>query len=324
MGHALTSAIVCLVMAGGPVATAHSTAASPGSSARASVSPDLVQPPTRSVNVTVTDKSGAAVTDLQAADVEVKVGGKIQEVVSVKEATAPLRIALLVADGGTGIFQFGLQRLIQKLLGRAEFALTSVIVQPEKLIDYSADVPSLRAGLTRVGSRGVQRGAQLMEAIHDATMTVASETRRPVIVVMRVGGESPSTLAASDVRAQLRNSRAILYVLSTAGAERGASSSPSPSVATDPTSQQSVFDHSDAGESASTLAQVLGEGSKESGGRYEQIVAMTMAGSLDRLADELLHQYQVTYTVPDGVKPGDKLSVSSKRKGLTVRAPSRH
>ena len=314
MAQTLTSSIVCLAITGGLVAATRSAAAP---------AVDFVQPRTREVNVTVIDKAGAPVTDLTAADLEVKVGGKTQAVVSVTQTTAPLRIALLVADAGTGIFQFGLQRLMQKLLGRAEFSLTSVVVQPERIFDYSDDVQALRAGLNRVGSRGVQRGAQLMEAIQDATMSVPSETRRPVIVVMRVGGESPSSLAASDVRTQLRNSGAVLYVLSTAGAERGASSSPSPSVATDPRSQQSVFDHSDVVESASNLAQVLGEGSKESGGRYEQIVAATMAVSLERLADELTHQYQVTYTVPENVKTGDRLSVSPKRKGLTVRAPAR-
>jgi hypothetical protein len=48
-----------------------------------------------------------------------------------------------------------------------------------------------------------------------------------------------------------------------------------------------------------------------------------MASSLERLGDELLHQYQITFTVPEGLKAGDKIVVSSKRKGLTVRAPSR-
>ena len=43
----------------------------------------------------------------------------------------------------------------------------------------------------------------------------------------------------------------------------------------------------------------------------------------EQLAQELLHQYEVVCSVPDGVKPGDKLSVSSKRKGITTRAPAR-
>jgi hypothetical protein len=52
-------------------------------------------------------------------------------------------------------------------------------------------------------------------------------------------------------------------------------------------------------------------------------VVNTHARALEQLADELLHQYEITYTLPDGVAPNEKLSVSSKRKGVTVRAPSR-
>jgi len=68
---------------------------------------------------------------------------------------------------------------------------------------------------------------------------------------------------------------------------------------------------------------VLGDGAKESGGHHDQVIATTHAKALEQLADELLHQYEITYTLPDGVKPSDRLSVSSKRKGVTLRAPSR-
>jgi hypothetical protein len=44
---------------------------------------------------------------------------------------------------------------------------------------------------------------------------------------------------------------------------------------------------------------------------------------LGNIADELLHQYEITYTLPAGQKPDDKLEVKSKRKDVTVRAPSR-
>jgi hypothetical protein len=62
---------------------------------------------------------------------------------------------------------------------------------------------------------------------------------------------------------------------------------------------------------------------KESGGRHEQVVATTHAQALEQLADELLNQYEIRYVQPDGVKPNEKLSVSSRRKDVTVHAPSR-
>jgi hypothetical protein len=71
------------------------------------------------------------------------------------------------------------------------------------------------------------------------------------------------------------------------------------------------------------LAQVLGDGSKETGGRNEQVISTTLISTLENIANELLHQYEITYTLPAGQKPNEKISVESKRKGVTVRAPSR-
>jgi hypothetical protein len=47
------------------------------------------------------------------------------------------------------------------------------------------------------------------------------------------------------------------------------------------------------------------------------------AKTVEQVAEELLHQYEIKYAVPDGMKPGDKISVTTKRKGVTVHAPSR-
>jgi VWFA-related protein len=280
-----------------------------------------LQPRTRTVYVSATDKQGSVVTDLQATEVEIKEGGKVREIVSAAPATVPLRIVLLVADQGTGAFQLGLGRFMQKLLGHAEFQLVSVVVQPEKLVDFSHNGPDLSAGLARLGPRGRQQGGQLMEAIQDATTAVQHEGRRPVIVVVRFGGEAASSLSADDVREQLRKSGAILYVVSAAGAQAAA---PSQARGTDAVSvQQGQFRDAELAEGAFNLAAVLGDGAKESGGHHDQVIATTHAKALEQLADELLHQYEITYTLPDGVKPSDKLSVSSKRKGVTLRAPSR-
>jgi hypothetical protein len=314
MPHAWTPSIVAVV-----VASALSGHASPSGVAGSGAG--AVQPRTRTVYVSASDKQGQAVTDLQAAEFELKVAGKARDVAGVEPATLPLRIALLVADQGTGAFQLGIARFMQKLLGHAEFALISVFVQPERLTDFSHEGRDLSAALGRLGPRGRQIGAQLMEAIQDATKEVRHEARRPVIVVMRLGGEALTPLSGEDVREQLRKSGAVLHVVSAAGAQGKA---PPQATGTDAVSvQQGQFRDAELAESASSLAQVLGDGSKESGGRYEQVIATTHARALEQLADELLHQYAITFVLPDGVKPNDKLSVSSKRKGVTVRAPSR-
>jgi VWFA-related protein len=283
-------------------------------------SSEQARPPrTRTLYVTATDKNGVAVTDLQATDFEVKIGGKVQEVGSAQPASVPLRVALLVADQGTGAFQLGIARFMQTLLGHAEFALISVVVQPVTIVDYSHDGPTLSAGLQRLGARGRERGSQLIEAIQEATNTVRHEARRPVIVVLRLGGESPSQISGNQVRDELRKSGAALYVISAAGAEGKAPSQARPGIS----AEQAQLADSELADSSANLALVLGDGSKESGGRHDQIVATTHAKALEQLAQELLHQYEVVCGSPDGVKPGDKVAVSSKRKGVTLRASSR-
>ena len=274
---------------------------------------------TRTVYVAATDNKGNAVTDLQPAEFEVKVGGKKLDIVRAERAEMPMRIALLVSDAGTGGFQAGLSTFIEKLSGRAEFALISVLVQPQIVVDYTSERSALQAGVRRLGPRGLERGAQLLETIRHAAQQVRREATRPVIIVVRVGGEGSTTLSGRDVREELRKSGAILYVISTVGAQRQAPSHARPGLSTE---QAQLHDDEEV-ESALNLGLVLGDGSRESGGHHAQVLSTTLIPTLAQIADELLNQYALTCVLPDGVKSTDRLSVSSKRKNVRVRAPSR-
>ena len=306
----LTSSIVGLAVVGAVVGGSRSIGMVAGA----------IQPNTSTVHVSVTDKTGSGVADLQAAEFEVKVGGKKQEVVTARQAVVPLRIAIIVSDGGTGGFQQGLANFMQKLLGHAEFALISVIVQAETVVDYTGEGGVLGAGLRRLGPRGrPQRGAQLMEAIQDALKGVRREGARSVILVVRVGAEAPTTVPGDDVREQLRKSGAILYVVSSVGAQRAAPSQARAGIS----AEQAQLRADEDADGALNLAQVLGDGATESGGRHEQVISTTLVPALEQVAAELLNQYEITYVRPQGGKPNDKISVTSKRKGVTIRAPAR-
>jgi hypothetical protein len=276
-------------------------------------------PRARTVYVSATDKKGNAITDLQAAEFELKIGGKKSEVTTVGIAQAPLRVALIVSDGGTGAFQQGLANFMQRLLGRAHFALISVIVQPEVVIDYSSEAGPLRSALLKLGPRGQQRGAQLLEAIDDAAKGIATEGTRRAIVVMRVGAEAPPSVSADDVRERLRKSGAVLYVVSTLGAQRQPPSQARPGIS----SEQAQLRADEDADGVMNLGVVLGDGSRESGGRHEQVISTTLVPTLEQVADELLNQYALTCVLPEGAKANDRISVSSKRKGVNVRAPAR-
>ena len=270
------------------------------------------EPRTRRVYVSVLDSKGAPATDITAADVTVKENGKDREVVSVAPATGMLQIAVLVDDNGTGIFRYALAKFIEPLLGRAEFAISTVQPQTIKLVDYTANAQALSAALAQLNARpGSNDGGQLLDGIAETAQELQKrEARRPIILALTVGGQEHSTLPAHHVLDKLRQSGASLHVLTvvnnTLRSQPGA------------TSAAALI-----GENMN-LGEVLGDGPKQSGGFRQEIVAATgIASGLQELAQALKQQYVIEYTLPDGVKAGDKLSVSLKRKGLTVRAPTR-
>ena len=229
----------------------------------------------------------------------------------------PFRIAVIVSDAGTGGFQQGLANFMQKLLGQAEFSLSRSSAQPEVVSDYSSEGAVLKEAVRRVGPRGRARGvgAQLMEAIQDATRSVANDGRRPVILVLRAGGEAVTTLEGDEVREDLRKSGAVLT-----SSPPSARSGPASSARTGISSEQAQMQDTDNAISALNIAQVLGDGSKESGGRHDQVISTTLVPALERVADELLSQYSVTCVL----RPASRRTTSCRsRRSARARASRR-
>jgi hypothetical protein len=265
----------------------------------------------RTVYINAFDDNGASVDGLTAADLELKEGGKVREV-SVRPAEGLMQIAVIVDDNGTGLFRAPLYRFLQRLEGRAQFSITTVVGQPLKLTDFTMDGRVLTEVVESLSARpGTPDGGQLMQGIYDAAQELEKrEAPRPVIVALSVPGEEHTTVPARYVLDKLRDSGASLHVfLMESRAVRQMA----------PVSRPSALL-----EENMNLGEVLGDGSKQSGGRREEIVAATgVFAGLQRLAEDLIDQYEITYSLPAGVKASDRLSVSAKRKGLSIRAPNR-
>jgi hypothetical protein len=248
----------------------------------------------RTVYFSAVDGDGGYVTDLRAADLTVKEGGKDRMIAAVEPATAPMDVFLLVDDGGLGAFRAGVAQFLQKMLGRGQFAISVLNPQPIKVTNFTADVEVLRAALDRMAPRGrVQPdNEQIVEAVGDAAKELQKRrTARRAIVVLTVGGEKPSSDMADDAVNALKSSGASLSVLHITGFE---------------------------------LGKVLGDGPRQSGGLIQHTTGSGPISPLvAKIADHLLHQYVLTYTIPDGVKLNEKVSVSTTRKGVTLVAPSR-
>jgi hypothetical protein len=270
------------------------------------------QPIARSVYFNAFDDNGAAVEDLAATDFAVKEGGKVRDVVGVRPAKALMQIALIVDDNGTGLFRAPLYRFVQRLQGKAEFAIVTVVGQPLKLTDYTMDGTILSEVLGSLSARpGTPDGGQLLQGIYEAANELTKrEARRPIIIALSVPGDEHTTLPAKHVLDKLKDSGASLHVFlvaNSAARQMVAVTKPSALL-----------------EENMNLGEVLGDGSKQSGGSREDIVAAAGALlGLQRLAEDLLHQYVLDYDLPPGTKRSDRISVSVKRKGVSLRVPAR-
>lgn len=215
----------------------------------------------RTVYFSALDAKDAPVTDLTAADLAVKEGGKDRAIASVQSATAPMYVSILVDDAGTGAFQSAVAQFIETMQGHAQFAIRAFNPQPSRLTDFTADAGALQAAINGIGPRGrvVTVGEQMMEAVSEAAKELQQRKAvRAAIVVLTVGGEQAQSHEAEPALDAVRNSGASLNVVHLAGLE---------------------------------LGQVLGDGPKRSGGMIQQIGGGVVPGPvLAKVADSLLHQ----------------------------------
>jgi hypothetical protein len=244
---------------------------------------------TRTVYFSATDASGAPEDNLSAADITVKEGGKERVVSSLKPATETMDIAILVDDGGRGVYQLGVMHFLQELLGYARFAISRFSPQAIKIVDYTNDIAPLQRGLDLLGRRGsaMTDGEQLVEAVYNSAKELQERNAvRPVILVLTIAGDTE--VRNPDITLNyLRHSGVMLNVLFVDAAHL-----------------------------------VLGDGPRETGGLAERVVASaSIDPGLQKIATALKHQYALTYTLPDGVKRSDRLSISTKKYGISIHAP---
>ena len=141
-----------------------------------------------------------------------------------------------------------------------------------------------------------------MEAIVEASHGLEKrKPARPVIAVMMIDRDVEfSNLYYQNVLDAIDKSGAALHVVSLG-----------------PT-------HETIGDEIRNRDQVVAIGTERTGGRRDNVLAYTGAGSrMKQLAEELLNQYVVTYTRPDRLIPPEKIEVTVTKPGLTARARTR-
>ena len=269
--------------------------------------PPVAEALLRTVYVTVTDGKGAPVPDLTAQDFKVKEGGKDREIVKAEPAKARPRLALMVEErlapdqsARVGLFEF-----VKRFNGAAEVSLITVGLRNNTLVPFVTDPNTLLKAINEL-SLNPQPTSNLTEGINDmAKIFEKDHPERPVMVVVGFSGGQAGGATASSILTQLRQSRATLYAV-TFGSP----------------SDNNAANLGTMGDE-SGREQVLGDGSKQSGGRRLDVVTTgAIPKALQQVADDLAAQYAITYALPDGVKPDRRFSVSTTRKGVSVRAPT--
>jgi len=273
----------------------------------AHVTPLAAEAVNRMVYVTITDAKGGPVTDLTTANFKVKEGGKDREIVKAEPAKARPHIALLVEErlAPEPSTRYALFEFVKRINGTAEMSLIMVGLRNTTVVPYVTDPNVLLKAINEL-SLNPQPTSNLTEGINDvAKLFEQQRPERPVIVVVGLSGGQAGGGSASSVLTQLRQSGAILY--SVTYGPPGTSNSANLGTMGDESGRE----------------QVLGDGAKQSGGRRLDVVATSaIPKALQQVADDLAAQYVITYALPDGVKPDRRFSITTDRKGITMRAPA--
>jgi hypothetical protein len=253
-------------------------------------------PAERTVYVTVLDDKREPVPDLTAADFVVKEGGKEREIVKVERATTPLRLALAVeermtADASvrTALFEF-----MKRLSGAGEISLITIGLRNTTIVDYTTSLEALVGGINKFTLNPARESVVGEGVLELANRFIDARPQRPVIVLVALSGGQAGA-SPRLVLDRLGQSGATMHAVTLAFSNTG----------------------------ASTGEEVLGEAVKQSGGRRIEVTATgAMPKSLLQIANEILAQYAITYSLPDGVKPDRRFNATLKRRGVSLRTPS--
>lgn len=258
----------------------------------------------KSMYVSVVDQAGAPVPGLGPSDFIVREDDITREVLSAVPADEPMQVAVLidtsdVARAQISYFRDAVPVFVNTLISggaRNQVAIVGFGDRPTIFADYTSDAAALKKAADRIWSTPMS-GPYLLDAILEVSEGIAKrELPRPVIVAIAAEGQELSYRHDDQVLDRLHKSGAQLYVLMLG------------------------TPYSSIREEARSRDIVITRGPDDSGGRREQILTGLGLGSrLKLLADQLRHQYRVTYSRPETLIPPEKVTVRSKRAEWSAR-----
>jgi VWFA-related protein len=260
----------------------------------------------RSLYVSVLNEAGEPVSGLGPSDFIVREDNVAREVLNVVRADEPMHLALLIdnsqaARDDIANIRQALPAFIAALTPAGEgvkhdISMIAVGGRPTILIEYTTNRVTLQKSTDRLWPQP-GGGAYLLDAIVEACQGLKKrEASRPVIVAVTLEGPDFSNRLHDQVLDPLRASGAALHVITIGPPSAGSS---------DEIRERDL---------------VLDEGPRTTGGRRDRLLtSMALGGAFTRLAEELTHQYRITYARPQSLIPPGHVTVASSTPGLEAR-----
>ena len=258
-------------------------------------------PRERTMFVSAVDQKGEPVEGLGPNDFVIREDGAAREVLRVSRAIEPIDIAILVDDSGAseGVMprvREGLTAFINRMSKGNQIAIIAMADRPTILSDYSSNTTRLLDAVGLLWSRN-RAGSTFMDSLYEVARGLERrETPRAVIVPVMTDGGDFVNRHYEQVMPEVKKAGAAIHAVTVGN-----------------------FMSSDTDE-LRNRGRVLAEGTKDTGGqRVNLLTPMAVQSSLERLARELSSQYKVVYGRPESLIPPEKIEVSARRPGLTMR-----
>jgi VWFA-related protein len=258
----------------------------------------------RAIYTSVLDKEGNPVEGLTVADFVVREDNVAREVLRVEPATAPMQIALLVdnsqrSNSTIRDIRDAAAEFIKGVTGtgmKNEVAVIAVAERPTIHVDYTSDQAKLLKGAALFPQPN--SGAYMLDGILETSQGLKKrEATRPVLVAIATNGPELSNRYHDQVLRPMNDIGASLHVVMVG---------PPPTDFTTDEGRERAY--------------VFATGSEDSGGRYDNVLAASaLPARLKQVANELTHQYLVTYARPQTLIPPEHVKITGKRQDLIVR-----
>ena len=181
------------------------------------------------LNATVTDASGHAVTGLRAEDFIVYEDGERQQVSQFEAERVPVSLGLAVDTSGSmagekmSAAQAAVSRFVVDLLGpRDQVFLYRFDSRPTLVQGWTDDRRAVVRSLGLVRPAG---GTALYDAVAEAVPLAATGTRRKkALVVISDGNDTDSEITIGELRQLIRESEVMVYAIGIDGSGAGSSS----------------------------------------------------------------------------------------------------